>query len=113
MGTLVHEKSCQSVKGEFDLFALPSTQTSLDQGHYVEHRPQSVLTDGAPVEFNICEEGEYYIDLSNRFLYARASIVKENDENLNEDSEVAELFAQLVVENRLPTFCTACGRKSI
>jgi len=41
------------------LFALPSTQTSLDQGHYVEHRPQSVLADGAPVEFNICEEGEY------------------------------------------------------
>jgi len=100
MGTLVHEKSCQSVKGEFDLFALPSTQTSLDQGHYVEHRPQSVLADGAPVEFNICEEGEYYIDLSNRFLDARASIVKENGENLNEDSEVAQLFAQLVVENR-------------
>jgi len=66
----------------------------------VEHRPQSVLADGAPIEFNICEEGEYYIDLSNRFLYARASIVKENGENLNEDSEVAQLFAQLVVENR-------------
>jgi len=89
MGTLVHEKSCQSVKSKLDLFALPSTQTSLDHGHYVEHRPQSVLGDGAPVEFNICEEGEYYIDLSNLFLYARASIVKENDENLNEDSDVA------------------------
>ena len=48
-----------------------------------------MLADGSPFEFNICEEGECYIDLSNLFLYARASIVKENGENLNEDSEVA------------------------
>jgi len=89
MGMLVHEKSCLSVKSELDLFALPSTQTSLDHGHYVEHRSQSVLADGAPVVFNICKEGEYYIDLSNLFLYAHASIVKENGENLIEDSEVA------------------------
>ena len=89
MGTLEHEKSCQSVKSGLDLFALPSTQTSLDHGHYVEHRSKSVLAHGAPVEFHICEEGEYCIDLSNLFLYARASIVRENGENLNEDSEVA------------------------
>jgi len=100
----VHEKSCQSVKSELDLFTLPSTQTSLDHGHYVGHRPQSVLADGAPVEFNICEEGEYYINLSNLFLYARASIVKENGENLNEDSEIApvsnflhSLWSQIVL----------------
>jgi len=33
MGTLVHEQSCQSVKSELDLLALPSTQTSLEHGH--------------------------------------------------------------------------------
>jgi len=32
MGALVHEKSCQSVKSELDLFALTSTQTSLEHG---------------------------------------------------------------------------------
>ena len=95
MGTLVHEKFSQSVKSGLDLFALPSTQTSLD--------PQSVLADGAPVEFNICEEGEYYIDLSNLFLYARASIVKQNGENLTMTRKSAGF----------PTFYTACGRKSI
>ena len=42
-----------------------------------------------PVEFNISEEEEYYIDTSNLFLCASASTVKENDENRNEDSEVA------------------------
>ena len=89
MGTLEHEKSCQSVKSGLDLFALPSTQTSLDHGHYVEHRSKSVLAHGAPVEFHICEEGEYCIDLSNLFLYARASIVRENGESLNKDLEVA------------------------
>ena len=33
MGTLVHEQSCQSVKSELDLLALPPTQTSTEHGH--------------------------------------------------------------------------------
>jgi len=89
MGTLVHEKSCQSVKSDLDLFALPSTQNSLEHGHYVGHQPQYVLVDGVPVKFNMCEEREYYIDLSNLFLHTCASVVNENSENLNDDSVVA------------------------
>jgi len=35
-----HENVYQILKGELVLFALPSTQSSLEHGHYVEHRPQ-------------------------------------------------------------------------
>ena len=89
MGSLIHEKSCESVKSELDLFAVPPTQTSLVHGHYVEHRPMSSLMDGAPVEFCISEEGNYYIDLANSLLYVRASVVTSNGEELAADAQVA------------------------
>ena len=78
MGSLIHEKSCESVKSELDLFGVPPTQTSLVHGHYVEYRSQSSLVDGAPVEFCISEEGNYYINLANSLLYVRASGVTSN-----------------------------------
>ena len=89
MGSLIHEKSCESVKSELDLFAVPPTQTSLVHGHYVEHRPMSSLMDGAPVEFCISEKGNYYIDLANSLLYVRASVVTSNGEELAADAQVA------------------------
>ena len=89
MGSLIREKSCESVKSELDLFAVPPTQTSIVHCHYVEHRSQSSLMDGAPVEFCISEEGNYYIDLANSLLYVRASVVTSNSEELAADSQVA------------------------
>jgi len=89
IGSLIHEKSCESVKNELDLFAVPPTQTSLVHGHCVKHRPQSSLMDGAPAEFCISEEGNYYIDLANSLLYVRASVVTSNGEELAADAQVA------------------------
>ena len=88
MSSLIHEKSWKSVKSELDLFAVPPTQTSLVHGHYVEHRSQSSLIYGAPVEFCI-SEGNYYIDLANSLLYVRASVVTSNGEELAADAQVA------------------------
>jgi len=45
--------------------------------------------DGAPVEFCISEEGNYYIDLANSLLYVRASVVTSNGEKLAADAQVA------------------------
>ena len=89
MGSLIHEKSCESEKSELDLFAVPPTQTSLVHGFYVEHRPTSSLMDGAPVEFCISEEGNYYINLANSLLYVRASVVTSDGEELAADAQVA------------------------
>jgi len=89
MGSLIHEKSCESVKSELDLFAVPPTQTSLVHGHYVEHRSQPSLMDGTPVEFCISEEGNYYMDLANSLLYVRSSVVTSYGKELAADAQVA------------------------
>jgi len=89
MGSLIHEKSCESVKSELDLSSVPPTQTSLEHGHYIDHRSQSSLMDGTPVEFCTSEEGNYYIDLANSFIFVRASVVTSNGEELAADAHVA------------------------
>jgi len=89
MGSLIREKSCESVKSELDLFAVPPTQTSHVHGQYVEHCSQYSLMDGAPAELCISEEGNYYIDLANSLLYVRASVVTSNGEELAAEAQVA------------------------
>jgi len=37
-------------------------QTSIESGTFVEYRPISSLTDGAPIEFDITSTGDDYID---------------------------------------------------
>jgi len=88
MASLTHSSSCEGVKSELDIFTLPPTQTSLEHGHYVEHRPQSIISKG-PMEFVVSEEGDYYIDLANTFLYARAAIVKADGSKLEAGTNIA------------------------
>ena len=54
MASLIHPSSCEGVKSELDLFAVPPTQASLEHGPYVEHRLQSIISEG-PVEFVVPE----------------------------------------------------------
>ena len=91
MASLIHPASCKGLKSELDLFALPATQTSVDHGRVVEHRPTSILSENSPVEFVISEEGDYYIDLANTFLYVRAAVVNEDGSNLAEDANIAPI----------------------
>jgi hypothetical protein len=44
----IHEGSCECAKSELDLFSLPSMQTSIESGIYVEYHPISNITGGAP-----------------------------------------------------------------
>ena len=62
MASLIHLASCEGLKSELGLFALPVTQTSVDHGRVVKHRPTSILSENSPVEFVISEEGDYSID---------------------------------------------------
>ena len=89
MASLIHSASCEGLKSELDLFALPATQTSVDHGRVVEHWPTSIFSENSPVEFVISEEGDYYIDLANTFLYVRAAVVNEDGSNLAEDANIA------------------------
>ena len=42
----VHRQSCEGVKSELDIFAVPPTQTSIEDGRWVEHQPLTYLDPG-------------------------------------------------------------------
>ena len=71
----IHEGSCECTKSELDLFSVPPTQTSIDSGTFVEYRPISSISDGAPIEFDVSSSGEDYIDFSNSYIHIKAKIL--------------------------------------
>jgi hypothetical protein len=74
----IHEGSCECTKSELDLFSVPPTQTSIESGSFVEYRPVSSLTDGAPIEFDITASGDDYIDFANSLLHVKFNIERAN-----------------------------------
>ena len=88
MASLKHPSSSESVTSQWDLFSVPPTQASLEDGFFTEYRPISVLTSGGPVEFCIAAESSNYIDLANTFLYVRASVTKADGTALAADTEI-------------------------
>ena len=78
----VHESSCECNKSELDLFQVPSTQTAIEDSQYIEHRPITSMSDGAPIEFVITGSGEEYVDLSQTYLQITAKITKPDGTDL-------------------------------
>ena len=78
----IHEGSCECTKSELDLFSVPPTQTTIESGAFVEFRPISTLTDGAPIEFDVTSSGDDYIDFANSYLHVKAKTVRANGANL-------------------------------
>jgi len=72
----LHEDSCECCKSELELFSVPSTQTSVETGNWIEYHPLTTMDDGSPIEFDISGNGEDYIDLTNTMLYVQAKIMK-------------------------------------
>ena len=64
----VHRQLCEGVKSELDIFAVPPTQTSIEDGRWEEHQPLTSLDSGAPIEFVIPGTGDVYLDLANTYL---------------------------------------------
>jgi hypothetical protein len=98
----IHEGSCECAKSELDLFSVPPAQVSVDSGMFVEYHPISLLTDGAPIEFEVSPSGDDYIDFANSYLYVRAKITQANGNNLENDDTVGpvnnflhSLFSQI------------------
>ena len=101
----VHSQSCDCVKSELDLFAVPSTQTSIECGNYVEYNPISSINDGTPIEFVISGSGQDYIDLANTQLYVKLDVRKADNTLIANDSQVGpvnlllhSLFAEVDVK---------------
>ena len=100
----VHEQSCECTKSELDLFSVPPTQTSIENGCWTEYHPLSSLADGSPIEFEVSGTGEDYLDFANSHLYVKAKITAQDGGNIAADAEVGpvnnflhSLFSQVDV----------------
>ena len=89
MATLVHPSSAESTTSQLDLFSVPPSQTSLEDGNFTEYNPVSVLTSTGPIKFTVSAENSNYIDLANSFLYVRASVTESDGSDLAKDVEIA------------------------
>ena len=92
------------MKSELDLFAVPPTQTSIDQGGWIEHQPITSLDSGGPIEFVVPGAGDAYIDLANTYLLVRAKVIRGAGTDIADDTPVApvnnwlhSLFSQVDV----------------
>jgi len=84
----VHEQSCECTKSELDLFSVPPTQTSIDQGSWIEYHPVTSVIEGSPIEFDVNGGGEDYIDFANTLLYVKVKLTTMTDNNLAADAAV-------------------------
>ena len=84
--TFVHEQSCECTKSELDLFSVPPTQTSIEQGSWIEYHPITSVFEGSPIEFDINGNGEDYIDFANTLLCVKAKLTTMTDNNLAADA---------------------------
>jgi len=100
---------------ELDLFSVPPTQTSMEHGSSVEYHLLTTVTDGSPIEFNVCGSGDDYVNFANTMLHVKANGTHGNDTDLAEDAAVGpvnlfllSLFSQVDISlnGTLITFST-------
>lgn len=89
--SFLHNHSCECIKSELDLFALPSTQTSIESGTWVHYKPISSLADDGPIEFQVPGTGDDYIDLSHTLIHVKAKILNQDSKKLEATAVVAPI----------------------
>ena len=74
---LIHPLSTDCMKQELDLFSVPTTQTSIEEGRWVEMGPITPVTHSSDmIEFDIPASDSEYIDLESCYLRVKAKVVK-------------------------------------
>lgn len=101
---LIHPLSSESINTGLDLFSLPPTQTSVEDGEFIEYNPLAALSRNSPIEFSIRSNSLDYIDFGNTYLHVRAKITNEDGSDLAAETVVApvnyflhSLFSQVDV----------------
>lgn len=84
----VHHLSSECTKSELDLFTVPPTQTSIENGQWIEYHPLSSLSDSGPIEFLVSGTPEDYLDLAHTQLHVKAKIVNADGTNLGAEAKV-------------------------
>ena len=88
---LIHPQSCKSVDTGLNLFSIPLTQTSVEDGQFVEFHPLSSLSPSAPIEFAISGKVTEYLDSINTYLHVRAKVTKADRSDLDAGADVAPI----------------------
>src|SRR5882724_6240013 len=70
----IHKLSQITTLPEFDLFAVPPTQMTIDKNIVTEHLPISILTNNSPIQFQIQPSLDEYIQLRETSLYMKIKI---------------------------------------
>lgn len=73
----VNSHRSATLKSELDLFAVPPTQNSVEEGSMHCYRPMAALSDTSPIEFIISGHGDEYIDLAHTALHLLVKVVPE------------------------------------
>jgi len=89
MMAFVNELSCECTKSELDVFALPPTQTSIQQSNWVEYQLLTSILGNAPLEFDVTGTGEGYLDMTNVMLYVCARVTTNAGADIDADSTTA------------------------
>ena len=65
---------------------IPPTQTSVENGNWIQYHPLTTVGDGSPIEFDTAGNGEDYIDLAKTMLYVQAKITQQDGSDLVDDA---------------------------
>lgn len=63
--------------GEFDIFGVPPTQTTIEQDILSEHRPVAPINSKSSLEFNIVTGIDEYLRLDKSWLYIKVKLICE------------------------------------
>ena len=82
------ETHLECTLSDADLFTPPFTQSDIQHGFYEDVFPISKLDDSGPVEFNIGNSTDKFIDLASTYLRVKIQIQKLNGGVLEDEAVV-------------------------
>ncbi len=90
-------QSIECTKSELDLFSVPLTQTSIEEGFYDDLPPQSGFESSQTVRFDISGDSAHYLNLAETEIHITGKIVKK----ANHEEGFADTVKLGVVNNFL------------
>ena len=81
MSKLIDHQSVASTKSELDLFSIPPTQVSIENGYWYAARLMNTCTSAGPWQFHV-QADPHYVQLNKNYLYMRMKIINADGTNL-------------------------------
>jgi hypothetical protein len=81
MAQILDAHSQLTSKAELDLFTVPPTQVTIDNGEYYEIYPKNTVTNDGPFEFQITRD-PLYLDLNRNYLHMVLKLTKADGSDL-------------------------------